>query len=71
MELIIEEEVIRIMAVDFEHGLVDWRRTTGGYLGVCTSEIGEVDFISVENNIRVALGAELQGQDNPLAKANE
>ncbi len=71
MELIIEEEVIRIMAVDFEHGLVDWRRTTGGYLGVCTSEIGEVDFSSVEANIRTALGAELQGRDNPLAKANE
>ena len=71
MTIIIEEEEIRIEAVDFEHGRVDWRRTTGDYLGMCASEIGQVDFGSMENNIRTAIGAELQGRDNPLAKPNE
>ncbi len=71
MKIIIENEEIRIEAVDFEHGRVDWRRTTGDYLGMCTSEIGEADFGSVEANIRTAIGAELRGEDNPLAKTNE
>lgn len=68
MKITIGDEEIKIVAVDFELCLVDWRRMEGEYLGVCTSEIGDTDFSSMEANIRTALGAELKGQDNPLAK---
>jgi len=68
VKVMISGEEVEVIAVDLERGLVDWKRTTGGYLGVCTSEIGDTDFSSMETHITAALGADLKGQDNPLAK---
>jgi len=69
MEMIINGEKVKVLCIDFEHGLVDWRRTEGKYMGACVSEIGTVTLSTAEANLKTAIEAEMKRRDNPLAKA--
>lgn len=64
MKMTIGGQTVEILAVDFQCGMVDWRRTEG-YPGACMTPIGEVDMGTAEAKIRVALAAELAGENNP------
>jgi hypothetical protein len=71
MEIMVDGESIQILLVDFEHGFVDWKRINKGYSGVCVSEIGKIDFTTMETNIQIALKAELKGKINPLSNLKD